>query len=384
MPEESRSAGLVRFGVFELDRRSGELRKAGVRINLQEQALQVLTLLLERPGDLVTRDELRQRLWPTGTSGDFDHGLNAVINRLRDTLGDSADSPRFIETLPRRGYRFIAPIEPDPEASSAVSRDVAERISATRPRGARSLRRRAGRRRGGVALGLARSCDGGILATAASSRAVDGRHGPKSCQSRGSPATRTGRRSLRMATRSRSRGPARSPTTRTSTSRWSARPDVRRLTTDPAVDDAPSWSPDGGHIAFLRMSGGTLRIHVTSPMGGTDLKVSDFPVSFGNLLVAGQPLRRRGSRRAVGGRRTRGHLSDPARRRRASRDDEPGAPQLRQLACVLPGWAPPCVRVLSPALRRARRGRGRHLRRHVEGADVDADDRSYRGRYLEP
>ena len=111
MPEESPSAGLVRFGVFELDRRSGELRKAGVRVSLQEQALQVLTLLLERPGDLVTRDELRQRLWPNGTFVDFEHGLNAVINRLRDTLGDSADTPRFVETVPRRGYRFIAPVD---------------------------------------------------------------------------------------------------------------------------------------------------------------------------------------------------------------------------------------------------------------------------------
>ena len=121
--------GRFQFGTFELDVRSGELRKAGVRIGLQEQSLQVLTLLLERPGDLVTRDELRQRLWPTGTFVDFDHGLNAVINRLRDTLGDSADSPRFIETVPRRGYRFIAPVDgprvaartEDP-ASLAVSR----------------------------------------------------------------------------------------------------------------------------------------------------------------------------------------------------------------------------------------------------------------------
>lgn len=111
MPEVIPSEGVVRFGVFELDRRSGELRKAGVRVNLQEQSLQVLTLLLEQPGDLVTREELRQRLWPTGTFGDFDHGLNAVINRLRDTLGDSAAAPRFIETVPRRGYRFIGTIE---------------------------------------------------------------------------------------------------------------------------------------------------------------------------------------------------------------------------------------------------------------------------------
>jgi DNA-binding winged helix-turn-helix (wHTH) protein len=109
---------------LELDRRSGELRKAGVRINLQEQALQVLTLPLERPGDLVTREELRQRVWPNGTFGDFEHGLNAVVNRLRDTLGDSADSPRFIETLPCRGYRFIAPIEADQIASPVVAPDA--------------------------------------------------------------------------------------------------------------------------------------------------------------------------------------------------------------------------------------------------------------------
>ena len=102
MPEVSPTAGLIRFGVFELDRRSGELRKAGVRVALQEQAFQVLTLLLERPGDLVTRDELCQRLWPNGTFVDFEHGLNAVVNRLRDTLGDSADTPRFVETIPRR------------------------------------------------------------------------------------------------------------------------------------------------------------------------------------------------------------------------------------------------------------------------------------------
>ena len=128
MPEESPSAGLVRFGVFELDRRSGELRKAGVRVSLQEQALQVLTLLLERPGDLVTRDELRQRLWPDGTFVDFDHGLNAVINRLRDTLGDSADTPRFVETVPRRGYRFIAPVDigrKDGSAAQSASEEVA-------------------------------------------------------------------------------------------------------------------------------------------------------------------------------------------------------------------------------------------------------------------
>ena len=101
---------LVRFGAFELDLRTGELRKAGVRIHLPEQPLQVLKALLDRPGELVTREELRQRLWSAETFVDFDHGLNAAVRRLRDALGDAADVPRFVETLPRRGYRFIAPV----------------------------------------------------------------------------------------------------------------------------------------------------------------------------------------------------------------------------------------------------------------------------------
>jgi len=91
----------LRFSSFELDLHSGELRKAGVLVGLQEQSLKVLAELLERPGDLVTREQLHQRLWPNGTFVDFEHGLNAVINRLRETLGDSAESPRFIQ--PSRG-----------------------------------------------------------------------------------------------------------------------------------------------------------------------------------------------------------------------------------------------------------------------------------------
>ncbi len=102
---------IVRFGVFELDQRAGELRKAGVRLNLQPQSFQVLSMLVARPGELVTRDELRTQLWPDNTFVDFQHGLNAVINRLRDTLGDSAETPRFIETVPRRGYRFIGSVD---------------------------------------------------------------------------------------------------------------------------------------------------------------------------------------------------------------------------------------------------------------------------------
>ncbi len=109
--ETRTSPRVIRFGAFEVDLRARELRKHGIRIKLQEQPLQVLGMLLERPGDVVTREELRMKLWPVDTFVDFDHGLNSAINKLREALGDSADTPRFIETLPRRGYRFIGAVE---------------------------------------------------------------------------------------------------------------------------------------------------------------------------------------------------------------------------------------------------------------------------------
>ena len=109
MPEPSTPVGL-RFGVFELDLRAGELRKQGVRLRLQEQPFQVLAMLLERPGDIVTREELRNRLWTADTFVDFDHGVNKAVNRIRSALGDSATSPRFVETVARRGYRFLADV----------------------------------------------------------------------------------------------------------------------------------------------------------------------------------------------------------------------------------------------------------------------------------
>jgi cholera toxin transcriptional activator len=107
-----REGRILRFGIFELDSESGELRKEGrAQPRLRDQALRILLMLLERPRDLVTREELRERLWSSDTFVDFDHGLNTAINQLRNALGDSAANPRFIQTLPRRGYRFIAPVE---------------------------------------------------------------------------------------------------------------------------------------------------------------------------------------------------------------------------------------------------------------------------------
>jgi cholera toxin transcriptional activator len=102
---------VVRFAEYEADLRSGELRRQGHRLKLQEKPFQVLAALLTRPGELVTREELRQSLWPADTFVDFEHGLNTAVNKVREALRDSANNPRFIETLPRRGYRFIGPVD---------------------------------------------------------------------------------------------------------------------------------------------------------------------------------------------------------------------------------------------------------------------------------
>ena len=109
--ESSARAHRKRFGAFDVDLRSGEVYKHGIRLKLQDQPSKVLALLLEHAGDIVTREELRQKLWRADTFVDFDTGLNSAIKKLRDVLGDSAEEPRYIETLPRRGYRFIAVVE---------------------------------------------------------------------------------------------------------------------------------------------------------------------------------------------------------------------------------------------------------------------------------
>src|SRR5262249_33934199 len=109
------------FAGFELDKQAGALRKNGSRIRLQEQPLQILQILLEQPGKIVTREELRQKIWPSDTFVDFDHGINNAVKRLREALGDSAEKPRYIETVARRGYRFVGDVECDaPSARSLV------------------------------------------------------------------------------------------------------------------------------------------------------------------------------------------------------------------------------------------------------------------------
>ncbi len=131
MPSSNREARLLRFGVFEVDLTAGELRKNGARIRLQEQPFQVLTALLQNAGQVVTRDELREKIWPADTFVDFDHSLNTAVNKIREALGDSASSPRFVETLARRGYRFIAPVDSVATAAtaSAAAQDLAHDLA---------------------------------------------------------------------------------------------------------------------------------------------------------------------------------------------------------------------------------------------------------------
>ena len=124
MSQPNSKARLLRFGVFEVDLAAGELRKSGARLRLQEQPFLVLVVLLENAGRVVTRDDLRQKIWPADTFVDFDHSLNTAVNKIREALGDSASSPRFVETLARRGYRFIAPVN-GVEAAGPISSGAA-------------------------------------------------------------------------------------------------------------------------------------------------------------------------------------------------------------------------------------------------------------------
>ena len=274
----------VRFGDFELDMHSGELWKAGVRTNLQDQPLKVLACLVERPGTLVTRDELRARLWASDTFVDFEQGLNAAIRRLREALGDSADSPQFVQTLPRRGYRFIAAVErPDADpadlpqalpADSGTSPDLAARTGT--PQGI-----------GGSASRWWRSAIVVAVATLSVALVVVWRHQK--------PATAAPPlRVVPLTTLTGAEhGPTFSPEGSEVAFAWDGEqqentdiyvkrigsPEVRRLTTDPEVDLAPQWSPDGTRIAFVRRETRTsYRIRLVSPVGGSDHALNGFPM----------------------------------------------------------------------------------------------------------
>jgi TolB-like protein/DNA-binding winged helix-turn-helix (wHTH) protein/Tfp pilus assembly protein PilF len=145
---------LLRFGVFEADLQTRELRKQGMQIKLQEQPFQILSFLLEHPGEVVTREQLRQKLWPADTFVDVDNSVNAAINRLREALGDSAESPRFVETLPRRGYRFVAPVTAVSTAERVVASEHASPAFPGIAYAASNVKARSSWRKTRIALGL--------------------------------------------------------------------------------------------------------------------------------------------------------------------------------------------------------------------------------------
>ena len=260
-------------------------------------------MLLEHPGELVMRDELRQRLWPTGTFGDFDHGLNAVINRLRDTLGDSADSPRFIETLPRRGYRFIAPVNGDRDHSTGGP--VAGTQSPEPPPSwiggspVQILAPWFGFRRNWVALCLAVLV--GLAAVAAVGLGRSYRWAP--------PETAGVEPPMHVVPVTTLSGfatyPTLSPDGNAVAFTWESGKihdgasiyvtavgsgTATRITTSPDRDFAASWSPDGRQIAFIRHetpealwtpdTPWLTYLYVTSPFGGGARKVSDLTVVY--------------------------------------------------------------------------------------------------------
>jgi DNA-binding winged helix-turn-helix (wHTH) protein/Tol biopolymer transport system component len=155
VPHPGNGTRAVRFGAFEADFHSGEVWKSGARVKLQEQPLKVLQVLVERPGDLVTREELKSRIWPEDSFGDFDHAVNVAVGKLRAALGDSADDPAFVETVPRRGYRFIAKVEgAASEAQPADATEPAVEASAPAGQGKRILLMSLGVVAGGVLVGL--------------------------------------------------------------------------------------------------------------------------------------------------------------------------------------------------------------------------------------
>ena len=127
---------ILSFGSFEVDVVSGELRRQGLKIRLQDQPFRLLVLLLERAGEVVTREEVREKLWPADTYVDFDHSLNTAARKVREALGDSAEAPRYVETLARRGYRFIVPVAPLPTVQVAHSADADVGLGPAAPGGA--------------------------------------------------------------------------------------------------------------------------------------------------------------------------------------------------------------------------------------------------------
>ena len=247
---------VVRFGIFEVDLKAGDLRRSGLKVKLQEQPLQVLAVLLEHPGEVVTREELRTKLWPADTFVDFDHGLNAAVARLRDALGDSAETPRFVETVARRGYRFIGNVE-IPAATPPARPKPWQRFA-----------------RNALVIGLA------VCALALFIVYYSHSHRSKADQPTVIPVvTEVGEKYT----------PSLSPDGQHLAFTWNggAGPhfsiyvkivgteESLRLTKEASIDFNPVWSPDGRYIAFCRILKGETGIYIIPASGGTERRVRE-------------------------------------------------------------------------------------------------------------
>ena len=283
-PEPSaQSTRVVRFGVFEVDLRSAELRKQGVRIRLPGQSFQVLEALLLRPGELVTREELKQKLWPSDSFGDFEHGLNAAVNRVRDALGDSSDNPRFVETLPRRGYRFIAPVETSQRERSAAETPPAAQVPEVRKTDSGGRHR--AMKPALFALGAVLLVLLGFLYLAHRKNKAGHITEPDNQDVRVSPLT---------ALPGHVGWPALSPDGKQVVFAWDGGRNaaknmfdlyikvigaerIEQLTHQPAEAVIPAWPPDGSTIAFIRVNGTERGIFTMSVLGGPERRLDGFP-----------------------------------------------------------------------------------------------------------